>query len=445
MPFACCINCLGYDAVSQSLWVIMNKKKIFLDFSLLKTNRYFRAIFMARMLSVFALGMLAVGVPVQVQQMTGSTLQVGIAVTVEGIGTFIGLLWGGVLADRFDRRKLILFARGTCGIGFVFLSLNAYSASPSLWALYVLAAWDGFFGALGMTALMAVIPLLVGRQNLAAAGALSMITVRLGAIIAPALGGVLIVAGGVGLSFAVAAAGTLATLIPLVRLPVMKPEAREPEHPLRAMLGGVGFVCRHPVVGSVVLLGLLISVAGAVRILFPSLAENTWHVGLSQVGFMYSAVPLGAMIGAFTSGWVTHSVHPGKLLIVSACAAFAAIASLGIVGYFAVGLFALVCYGYFNAIASLLQFTLIQSYTPDRLLGRVNSLGTAQDVTGDSLGALSLGGLGRIMPPSMTALTFGAAAMAVGLLMSLLVKPLRRCQFQFNSENGNIMGEKNQT
>ncbi len=419
----------------------MNKKQIFLDFSLLKTNRYFRAIFVARMLSVFGLGMLAVGVPVQVQQMTGSTLQVGIAVTIEGVGTFIGLLWGGVLADRFDRRKLILFARGTCGIGFVFLSLNAYSASPSLWVLYVLAAWDGFFGALGMTALMAVIPLLVGRQNMAAAGALSMITVRLGAIISPALGGVLIVVGGVGLNFAVAAVGTLATLIPLVRLPVMKPEESEPEHPLRAMLGGVTFVCRHPIVGAVVLLGLLISVAGAVRVLFPSLAENTWHVGLSQVGLMYSAVPLGAMIGAFTSGWISHVTYPGRLLVISACAAFGAIASLGIVGHYAIGLIALVCYGYFNAIASLLQFTLIQSYTPDRLLGRVNSLGTAQDVTGDSLGALSLGALGRVMPPSMTAWVFGSAAVVVGVLMSLLITPLRRCQFQADTDNGEAEGE----
>nr|WP_284468890.1 MFS transporter [Serratia symbiotica] len=205
----------------------MRKKSIFLDFSLLKSNRYFRAIFIARMLSVFALGMLAVGVPVQVQQMTGSTLQVGVAVMIEGVGTFVGLLWGGVLADRFDRRKLILFARGTCGIGFVLLSINAYASSPSLWVLYVLAAWGGFFGALGMTALMASIPNLVGRENLAAAGALSMLTVRLGAIISPALGGIIIVAGGVGLSFAVAAAGTLGTLIPLVRLPAnRKPASR---------------------------------------------------------------------------------------------------------------------------------------------------------------------------------------------------------------------------
>ncbi|MDC9595280.1 MFS transporter, partial [Xenorhabdus sp. IM139775] len=92
----------------------MAKSSIFLDFSLLKNNSHFRAIFIARMLSVFALGMLTVGVPVQMQFLTGSTLQVGIVVALDGVGMFIGLILGGILADRYDRRKLILFARGTC-------------------------------------------------------------------------------------------------------------------------------------------------------------------------------------------------------------------------------------------------------------------------------------------------------------------------------------------
>ncbi|MBP2848978.1 enterobactin transporter EntS [Dickeya oryzae] len=407
----------------------MAKSSFFLDFSLLRQNAHFRAIFMARMLSVFALGMLTVGVPVQIQAMTGSTLQVGMAVALDGIGMFIGLMLGGVLADRFDRRKLILFARGTCGIGFVALSLNAFSGSPSLLALYVLAAWDGFFGALGMTALMAVIPLLVGRENLPAAGALTMLTVRLGAILSPALGGVIIVAGGVGWNFAVAAAGTLATLIPLVRLPTMKPAPGKPEHPLQALAGGVRFVCAHPVVGCVVLLGMLVSVVGAMRVLFPALAGDAYHAGPSAVGLMYSAVPLGAMLGAFTSGWVSGVARPGRILLGCATGAFLAVGSLGLFSHLLPALLALVCYGYFNAITSLLQFTLIQSHTPDHLLGRVNSLGTAQDVTGDSVGALILGLMGKLLVPATSILAFGAAATALGALMTLLVRPLRQCRF----------------
>lgn len=405
----------------------MAKPSFLLDFSLLKNNAHFRAIFCARMLSVFSLGMLAVGVPIQIQAMTGSTLQVGVAVALDGVGMFIGLMLGGVLADRFDRRKLILFARGTCGLGFVALSLNAFAPAPSLWALYLLAAWDGFFGALGMTALMAVIPLLVGRENLAAAGALSMITVRLGAILAPALGGVIIVAGGVGAAFAVAAAGTLGTLIPLTRLPTLRPQAQEPEHPLRALASGVQFVWRHKVVGSVVLLGMLMSIVGAVRILFPALAQETYQVGTSAVGLMYSAVPLGAMLGAFTSGWVPRFPRPGVLMLSAAICAFVAIASLGVFSSLLPALIALVCYGYANAIASLLQFTLIQSNTPDQLLGRVNSLGTAQDVTGDSLGALGLGVVGRVLTPLLSVLTFGGAAAAIGVLLACCVRTLRHC------------------
>ncbi|EHD23291.1 MULTISPECIES: enterobactin transporter EntS [Brenneria] len=405
----------------------MAKSSILLDFSLLKNNRHFRAIFVARMLSVFALGMLAVGVPVQIQNMTGSTLQVGIAVALDGVGMFAGLILGGVLADRFDRRKLILFARGTCGLGFVALSINAFADAPSLIALYVLAAWDGFFGALGMTALMAVIPLLVGRKNLPAAGALSMLTVRLGAILSPALGGVIIVAGGVGWNFAVAAVGTLATLLPLVRLPTMKPEQQQPEHPLRALASGIKFVCAHKIVGSVVLIGMLVSIVGAMRVLFPALAGDVYHAGPSAIGLMYSAVPLGAMMGAFTSGWVSRVQRPGRILLGCAVGAFLSVASLGLAGNIIPALFALVCYGYLNAITSLLQFTLIQSHTPDHLLGRVNSLGTAQDVTGDSIGALGLGMMGKVLTPAMSILSFGAAAALLCMLLAACIRPLRHC------------------
>ncbi len=123
----------------------MKMPKIMLDFSLLKENPNFRMVFIARMMSILALGMMTVAVPIQIHQMTGSTLQVGMIMALDGIGMFVGLLIGGVLADKYDRRKLILFARTTCGIGFGALALNSLLAESSLVALYVLSVWDGFF------------------------------------------------------------------------------------------------------------------------------------------------------------------------------------------------------------------------------------------------------------------------------------------------------------
>lgn len=87
------------------------KPRVLVDFSLLKNNASFRAVFIARLISVLSPGMLVVAVPVQIEAMTGSALHVALAVAPDGAGMFIGLMCGGVLADRRDRRKLILLAR----------------------------------------------------------------------------------------------------------------------------------------------------------------------------------------------------------------------------------------------------------------------------------------------------------------------------------------------
>lgn len=97
----------------------MNKQSRLLNLSLLKTHPAFRAVFLARFISIVSLGLLGVAVPVQIQMMTHSTRQVGLSVTLTGGAMFVGLMVGGVLADRYERKKVILLARGTCGIGFI--------------------------------------------------------------------------------------------------------------------------------------------------------------------------------------------------------------------------------------------------------------------------------------------------------------------------------------
>ncbi|MGC1510224.1 enterobactin transporter EntS [Ketobacter sp. MCCC 1A13808] len=406
----------------------MGKPSIVVDFGLLKTNRHFRAIFVARMMSVFALGILLVAVPVQIHELTGSTVQVGIAMAMDGVGMFVGLMCGGVLADRFDRRKLILLARFLCGAGFLVLALNSFISEPSVLALYIVSVWDGFFGAMGITALMAAIPTIVGRENLPAAGALSMLTVRFGAVVAPAIGGVIIAAQGVSWNYLLAGIGTVATLIPLVRLPQLNPQGGEPDHPLRSLAEGFQFLFQNKVVGAVIVIGTLQALLAAIRVLFPSLAEEGYGGGAFEVGLMFSAVPLGAMVGAFTSGWVGGLRRPGLMMMGSVIVSALAVASLGMIHHLYAGLAALVVIGYFGSIASLLQFTLVQGHTPDRLLGRVNSLWNAQDVTGDAAGAMGIGVLARLLTPLVAVFSFGVGAAALGVLFSIGFGSLRRLQ-----------------
>ncbi|BBU85780.1 hypothetical protein EIMP300_71800 [Escherichia coli] len=181
--------------------------------------------------------------------MTHSTWQVGLSVTLTGGAMFVGLMIGGVLADRYERKKVILLARGTCGIGFIGLCLNALLPEPSLLAIYLLGLWDGFFASLGVTALLAATPALVGRENLMQAGAITMLTVRLGSVISPMIGGLLLATGGVAWNYGLAAAGTFITLLPLLSLPALPPPPQPREHPLKFITGRISFSTRQPAGG----------------------------------------------------------------------------------------------------------------------------------------------------------------------------------------------------
>lgn len=405
----------------------MNKPSHFIDLSLLKTHAAFRAVFIARFISIVALGMLAVAVPVQIQQMTRSPLLVGLAVTLSASGMFIGLLFGGVLADRYERKKLILFARSTCGLGFVALAVNAALPAPSLTAVYLLGFWDGFFGAIGVTALLAATPALVGRENLMQAGAITMLTVRFGSILSPAIAGVIIAHGGVVWNYGLAAFGTLLTVLTLLKLPLLAPPPQPREHPLKSLAAGVQFLFASPIVGMVALIGALVTLASAVRVLYPALAPH-WSVTADQLGMMYAAVPLGAAIGALTSGRLKHAVHPGQLILGSAIAAFLALGLFSLMPNLPLALLCLVAFGYLSAINSLIQYAMIQQLTPDHLLGRINGLWTAQNVTGDAIGAALLGAMGSWLLPPQAAAVFGFTAALLGMLMWLVMRRLRSYQ-----------------
>lgn len=405
----------------------MNRNSLLLNLSLLKTHPAFRAVFLARFISIVSLGLLGVAVPVQIQMLTGSSLQVGLAVTLTGSAMFIGLMMGGVLADRHERRRLILLARSTCGVGFIGLTINAALPEPSLAAIYLLGVWDGFFGALGVTALLAATPALVGRENLMQASAITMLTVRLGSVISPMIGGLLLASGGVVWNYALASVGTFITLLPLLSLPKLAPPPQARENPLLSLLNGLRFLVGHPIIGGIALVGALLTMASAVRVLYPALAGH-WQMSAAQIGLMYAAVPLGAAIGALTSGRIAHQASPGTIMLGTGIVSFISIGVFSLMPVWGLGLACLALFGYLSAISSLLQYTLIQTLTPDGMLGRINGLWTAQNVTGDAIGAAILGGMTVAMTPVAAASSGGLALTVCGVVLAIVLVQLRRYQ-----------------
>jgi ENTS family enterobactin (siderophore) exporter len=401
------------------------KKSIFVDFSLLISHKNFRNVFIARTISILGLGMLSVSIPVQVYSLTNDSLHVGIVMALEGAGLFIGLLLGGVLADMFERKRLILIARSTCGLGFTAMAINAWLPDPSLWAIYVLSIWDGFFGAIGVTALMACMPFIVGRENLMQARAISMVSVRLATVISPAIGGIIIAVSDVAWNYLIAAIGTGITLLALLALPVMRPKEVQNHNPLKSLWDGFTYILTNKIVASVIIIGTLVTLTTAIRVLFPALNDKVFGGSAWTAGLMYSAVPLGATLGAIVSGWANHVKKPGTIMMLISLASFLCIIGIGSTSYFPIVLMLLVAFGYLVSIASLLQYSFVQGHTPDEYLGRINGIWTAQDASGDSVGTLSIGALGKFLSPLGSILAFGAVAMGIGVIMLVSLKSLR--------------------
>lgn len=411
-------------------------RRLALDIGPLRDSRPFRNLFIARTVSVFGIGMLAVSVPVQVYALTGSTVQVGAVSAAEGCALLAGFLCGGALADRRDRRRLMLRARTASGIAFALLALNAFLPSPSSAALYVLAAWDGLATGVAVTALLAATPALVGPDGLVAAGALNALTVRLGSMLSPALGGLVVSAFGVGWNYAAAAAGTLGTLGLLTSLPPLEParadgadqadKADGPgSHPLKSIGGGLRFVASHRVVGSLMLLGLLFMVAGGIPVLMPAFAEHGLGGGPSTVGLLYAAPACGAVLASVTSGWAGSVRAPGLALLAAPVSGFVLLACTGLARHPALAVAILFGYGFAASVEEILRYGLIQSHTPDSHLGRVNSLWAAQETGGTAIGSLGAGALGRYLAPGPAIVAYGTVSAVLALVLALTLTTLR--------------------
>lgn len=282
-----------------------------------------------------------------------------------------------------------------------------------------------FFASLGVTALLAATPALVGRENLMQAGAITMLTVRLGSVISPMVGGLLLATGNVAWNYGLAAAGTFITTLTLLRLPLLPPPPQPREHPLKSLMAAIRFLFSNPLIGGIALLGGLLTMASAVRVLYPALAGE-WQMSASEIGILYAAIPLGAACGALTSGHLAQSARPGLIMLLATLASFVAIGFFSLMPVWALGVMCLTIFGWLSAISSLLQYTLIQTQTPEGMLGRINGLWTAQNVTGDAIGAAILGGLGAVMSPVASASSSGLVLAVVGVILLAVLVELRR-------------------
>ncbi|MGZ6694276.1 MAG: MFS transporter [Solirubrobacteraceae bacterium] len=244
-----------------------------------------------------------VALPFQVYSQTQSAFLTGLLGAAELAPLVAMALLGGALADRFDRRRVLLLDQIALVLCSGALAALALAGTTPLGALYVLGGLLAGAGAVQNVTRGAIVPNLVDPQRLRSALALTFGLYQLTLVVGPAVGGVLIGAFGVGTAFAVDAVSCLAMVWAVL---VMAPQPalhRDTEIGVgRSIAEGLRFVRgNQALVGSFVV-DLAAMTFGMPRALFPVLAVSVYHAGAEGTGLLFAAVSAGATVAALTTG-----------------------------------------------------------------------------------------------------------------------------------------------
>ncbi|HVB44985.1 MAG TPA: MFS transporter [Streptosporangiaceae bacterium] len=403
----------------------MRVGQIAIDVAPLRGSRDFRLLFAGRSVSFAGNAIAATAANWQVYGLTKSSLAVGLLTLGNSAGMLSGLLAGGMLADRHDRRRLLMASRVPLTLLAALLMVNSLLTRPQLWAVYVLVMSMGALSGLGSPSASAAIPALVRPDQLAPAAALNSMGSQLGSLGGPALAGVLIAGQGLASCYALVAACFAVFGILLRFIRPLPPTVRAGRPGLRSMAEGFRYVRRNGVVGGMLAVDTSAMIFGMPSALFPAIASEHFHGGSATFGLLVAAPGFGALLGAATSGWTGGLRRPGMVVIGAGIAWGAAIVGFGLSGTLAVALAFLALAGMADLISEVLRNAMLQRYTPDPLRGRVSSLYLAQVTSSPALGNVEAGLVAKLFSTTFSVVTGGLACVAGALLLGIVNPALR--------------------
>jgi MFS family permease len=396
-----------------------------LELSPLREHGQFRLLWSSRTVTLLGTQISQVALLVQARQLTGSPVLVGLLGAVEVVPLVVFGLSGGVLADRLDRRRLAIWTEVGLGLTAAALTVNAAAARPLLWPLYVCAAVTMSLAALQRPSLDAAVPRLLPPGALAAGSALLSLGANAGAIVGPALGGLLAAGPGPAVAYGLDAGSFAVSVVLLARLRPLRrdPDADQDRDPDEAqadepaaggLLDGLRYARGRPDLLGSYLADLAAMLLAYPNSLFPFLAAAL-HAGWST-GLMFSAQAVGAVLASVTSRWIRRVHRYGRAIALAAAAWGLTGVGLGLAPDLGVALACLVAGGAADMLSGTFRDTLWNQTIPDRLRGRMAGVEVLSYGLGPSGGQLRAGAVADLAGTRLALWSGGLACMAaVGL------------------------------
>ena len=290
-------------------------------------NRNFKLYVGGQLVSVIGTAMQQVAQSWLVYDLTGSGTALGVIMALQFLPMLLFGVWGGLLADRLDKRRLLIASQAGSGTLAIVLWALVATGAVELWMVYALAFLLGCVSAVDMPTRQSFVMEMVGREDTSNAVALNSATFNSGRLVGPAVAGVIIAALGVGLCFLV---NGLSYLAPIVALRAMRPEElvpmpRAPRAPGQVR-EGFRYTWRTPALRTPLLLVTVVGTFGFnFIVVLPLLADQSFGGGPRLYGALTSLMGLGALVGALGTA---RRKQPTRTVLLGGAAAFGAAATL---------------------------------------------------------------------------------------------------------------------
>lgn len=349
-------------------------------------NPHFRRLWRANIITVIGAQLTVVAVPAQIYAMTGSSAYVGLTGVFGLVPLVVFGLWGGALADVFDRRTLLVITT----VGLILTSLGfwlqAATGTEDVWLLLSLFAVQQAFFAVNQPTRSALLPRLLGPELLPAANSLNMTVMQAGGIAGPLVGGALIPLVGFSWLYLIDTIALLATLGAVVRLPPLPVMGVTVTPGIRAVIDGFRYLRTQPVLMMSFVVDIIAMVFGMPRALFPEMADVDFG-GPSEGGLafalLFAAIPAGAVVGGVLSGWVSRVERQGLAVIVAILVWGVAMIGFGVAAMLApfapafflvVAVVMLAIGGAADMASAAFRTSMLQSAAADEVRGRLQGI-----------------------------------------------------------------------
>nr|WP_279587992.1 MFS transporter [Microbacterium sp. Be9] len=354
-----------------------------------------------------------VTVMLHVFALTQNTFAVSMIAVAGLVPMILAGLYGGMLADAFDRRRVALIAATITFVSTALLAALTWTGMETIWWLYALSMINSAANSVGMATRTAIVPRLIPREKLAAASALNGVAFGLTVMAGPALAGLLVALTGYGWTYTIDVVLMLSMFLGLWTLPALRPEGEIVRPGLESLVDGWRFLRRAGNIRMQYIIDIIAMTFGQPLVLFPALGTVLLGGGALTTGILTAAVAVGTFASSLFSGRVVQYRWHGRGIaraveaygasillfgLVLLVGAFSAPASAAAphVGLIVAACIALALSGASDNVSSIYRNTMMQAAVPDSMRGRLQGLFIVVVAGGPRVGALYAGTLATL-------------------------------------------------